>query len=30
VRGGAPALATCVQALLDNALKFSPAPARVA
>ncbi len=29
VRGGAPALATCVQALLDNAVKFSTGPARV-
>jgi signal transduction histidine kinase len=29
VHGGAPALATCVQALLDNAVKFSAAPARV-
>lgn len=29
VRGGAPALATCVQALLDNAVKFSNGPAYV-
>ncbi len=29
VRGGAPALATCVQALLDNAIKFSPGTPRV-
>jgi signal transduction histidine kinase len=29
IRGGTPALATCLQALLDNAHKFSPAPARI-
>ena len=29
VRGGAPALATCIQALLDNAVKFSRGGARV-
>ena len=29
VRGGAPALATCIRALLDNAVKFSGATARV-
>lgn len=29
VRGGAPALATCVQALLDNAVKFSTSAPRV-
>lgn len=30
VRGGTPALATCVETLLDNARKFSPSPARIA
>lgn len=29
VRGGTPALATCVETLLDNARKFSPTPARI-
>lgn len=29
VRGGAPALATCIQALLDNAAKFATGPAQV-
>lgn len=30
VRGGTPALATCIETLLDNARKFSPTPARIA
>ncbi len=29
VRGGTPALATCIETLLDNARKFSAAPARI-
>jgi len=29
VRGGTPALATCIETLLDNARKFSPQPARI-
>lgn len=29
IRGGTPALATCIETLLDNARKFSAAPARI-